>query len=221
MGSQLFQFIHLLTILLFCGFLLFLAGLDLKIMITIILGKRKESAMKDYTKLSQEEKDALVKKAMDVGFQTETDYGNCIQSCLYGLYCAFPDFGITKDMLKASFGIAGGTGCSLMGTCGALNAAAWAISLCEGRPIDDLGGKYGHCHAKIREVVDKFNKEYDGVLCADVMRQRMGDVYDWKTPEGLKGYNDHQGTFHCATAMAFCAEIIARMIVDGELKNDN
>ena len=54
--------------------------------------------MKDYTKLSQEEKDALVKKAMDVGFQTETDYGNCIQSCLYGLYCAFPDFGITKDM---------------------------------------------------------------------------------------------------------------------------
>ena len=73
--------------------------------------------MKDYTKLSQEEKDALVKKAMDVGFQTETDYGNCIQSCLYGLYCAFPDFGITKDMLKASFGIAGGTGCSLMGTC--------------------------------------------------------------------------------------------------------
>ena len=53
------------------------------------------------------------------------------------------------------------------------------------------------------------------------MRQRMGDVYDWKTPEGLKGYNDHQGTFHCATAVAFCAEIIARMIVDGELKNDH
>ena len=37
--------------------------------------------MQDYTKLSHEEKEALVKKAMDVGFQTETDYGNCIQSC--------------------------------------------------------------------------------------------------------------------------------------------
>ena len=58
--------------------------------------------MKDYTKLSPDEKDALVKKAMDVGFQTETDYGNCIQSCLNGLYEAFPDLGITKDMLKAS-----------------------------------------------------------------------------------------------------------------------
>ena len=36
--------------------------------------------MKDYTKLSPDEKDALVKKAMDVGFQTETDYGNCIKA---------------------------------------------------------------------------------------------------------------------------------------------
>lgn len=35
--------------------------------------------MRDYTALSPEEKEALVKKAMDVGFQTETDYGNCIQ----------------------------------------------------------------------------------------------------------------------------------------------
>ena len=55
--------------------------------------------MKDYTILPQEEKEALVKKAMDVGFQTETDYGNCIQSRLNGLYTAFPDLGITEDML--------------------------------------------------------------------------------------------------------------------------
>ena len=66
--------------------------------------------MQDYTKLSHEEKEALVKKAMDVGFQTETDYGNCIQSCLNGLYAAFPDLGITEDMLQACFGIAGGCG---------------------------------------------------------------------------------------------------------------
>ena len=66
--------------------------------------------MQDYTKLSHEEKEALVKKAMDVGFQTETDYGNCIQSCLNGLYTAFPDLGITEDMLQACFGIAGGCG---------------------------------------------------------------------------------------------------------------
>lgn len=97
--------------------------------------------MRDYTALSLEEKEALVKKAMEVSFQTETDYGNCIQSCLNGLYSAFPDIGITEDMLRCSFGIAGGCGCSLLGTCGALNAAAWIISLFYGRPIDDLGGQ--------------------------------------------------------------------------------
>ena len=174
--------------------------------------------MKDYTILSQEEKDALVKKAMDVGFQTETDYGNCIQSCLNGLYAAFPDFGITEDMLRGCFGLAGGCGCSLQGTCGALNAAAWAISLCYGRPIHDLAGDYEVCHEKIRDVIEKFRQRYGGVLCSDVMCHTMGAVYDWKTPEGDLGYMEHNGTFHCATAVAFCAEIIARMIVDGELK---
>ena len=176
--------------------------------------------MQDATKLSHEEKEDLVKKAMDVGFQTETDYGNCIQSCLNGLYTAFPDLGITEDMLQACFGIAGGCGCSLLGTCGALNAAAWAISLCYGRPINDLGGDYEKCHEMIRELVEDFRKEYDGILCSEVMIHNMGAVYDWKTPEGDQGYMDHNGTFHCATAVAYCAEKIARMIVEGKLKKN-
>jgi len=174
--------------------------------------------MKDYTKLSPEEKEVLVKKAMDTGFQTETDYGNCIQSCLNGLYRAFPDIGITEDMLKGCFGIAGGCGCSLLGTCGALNAAAWVISLFYGRPVDDLAGDYEACHAMIRKVTEQFRQRYGGILCNEVMVHNMGAVYDWKTPEGDAGYMAHNGTFHCATAVAYCAEIIARMIVNGELK---
>lgn len=174
--------------------------------------------MRDYTVLSQEEKEALVKKAMDIGFQTETDYGNCIQSCLNGLYCAFPDMGITEEMLKGCFGIAGGCGCSLWGTCGALNAAAWAISLFYGRPIDDLDGDYEDCHARIRAVAEAFRQRYDGILCHEVMTHNMGAPYDWKTPEGDAEYMAHNGTFHCATAVAYCAEIVARMIVNGELK---
>ena len=121
-------------------------------------------------------------------------------------------------MLRGCFGLAGGCGCSLQGTCGALNAAAWAISLRYGRPIHDLAGDYEACHEKIRDVVEKFRQRYGGVLCSDVMCHTMGAVYDWKTPEGDLGYMEHNGTFHCATAVAFCAEIIARMIVDGELK---
>ena len=103
---------------------------------------------------------------------------------------------------------------------GALNAAAWAISICYGRPIDDLGGDYDACHAMVREVADTFRNEYGGILCKDVMIHTMGDVYDWKTPEGDQGYMDHNGTHHCATAVAFCAEIIARMIVEGKLKHE-
>ena len=52
------------------------------------------------------------------------------------------------------------------------------------------------------------------------MIHNMGAVYDWKTPEGDQGYMDHNGTFHCATAVAYCAEKIARMIVEGKLKKN-
>ena len=52
-----------------------------------------------------------------------------------------------------------------------------------------------------------------------MLTANMGAPYDWKTPQGLQDYNDHNGTFHCATAVAFCTEIIARMIVNGELKH--
>lgn len=108
-------------------------------------------------------------------------------------------------MLQACFGIAGGCGCSLLGTCGALNAAAWAISLCYGRPINDLGGDYEKCHAMIRELVEDFRKEYDGILCSEVMIHNMGAVYDWKTPEGDPGLHGSQRHFPlCDSSCILC-----------------
>ena len=93
--------------------------------------------MTDYSALTPEAKEALVVKAKNVGYSTETLYGNCIQSTLHGIYRAFPDFGITEDMIKASFGLAGGCGCCLDGTCGALSGAAFVISLSKGRPLKE------------------------------------------------------------------------------------
>lgn len=174
--------------------------------------------MTDYSKLTPEAKEALVMKAKKCGYATETLYGNCIQSTLNGIYRAFPDFGVTEDMIKATFALAGGCGCGLEGTCGALNGAAMVISIAEGRPVTDLDGDYNKAHEMAREVADIFKKEYGSLLCADVLKHNMGGVYDWKTDEGDQLYMEHFGTHHCATAVSFCTEIVARMIVDGTLK---
>ena len=174
--------------------------------------------MTDYSKLTPEAKEALIMKAKKCGYATETLYGNCIQSTLHGIYKAFPDFGVTEGMLKGCFGLAGGCGCSLEGTCGALLGAAWIISMSEGRPVNDLAGDYDACHAMVREVMEKFKAEYGSVLCSDVLTHNMGGAYDWKTEEGDQLYMEHFGTHHCATAVEFCTEIVARMITDGTLK---
>ncbi|MBR5740718.1 MAG: C_GCAxxG_C_C family protein [Firmicutes bacterium] len=174
--------------------------------------------MKEYFALPQEEKDALVQMAYDKAYETESLYGNCMQSVLNGLYLTFPDMGITPEMIKAGFGLAGGCGCSLVGTCGALNAVAFCISLFDGRPVDDWGGQYDPVHARIRDFIEVFKEEFEGMLCSEVLIHNMGAVYDWKTPEGLKAYNDHDGTPRDAEVVGYCARYIAQLIVDGVLK---
>ena len=159
--------------------------------------------MTDYSKLTPEAKEALVVKAKNSGYSTETLYGNCIQSTLNGIYRAFPDYGVTEDMLKACFGMAGGCGCGLEGTCGA---------------ITDLAGDYEECHAMIRDFIEIFKEKYGGVLCSDVLTHNLGGVYDWKTEEGGRLYSENFGTHHCASVVQFCTEYVARMIIDGTLK---
>ncbi len=171
-----------------------------------------------YDNLSPEFKEALVVKAKNCGYSTETLYGNCIQSTLNGIYRAFPDFGVTVEMLKSCFGMAGGTGCTLDGTCGALNGAAMIISLAKGRPIDDLDGDYDECHEIIRDITEKFRQKYGGILCKEVLNHNLGGVFDWKTEEGDRKYMESFGTHHCAATVSFCTELIARMIVNGELE---
>ena len=173
--------------------------------------------MKEYDKLTTEEKELLVKQAMDTAAETETLYGNCMQSVLNGLYKTFPDMGITPEMIKAGFGMAGGCCISLKGTCGALSAAAFAISLFYGRPVDDFPGYYDDCQALIRTVMDEFEERYGGVLCWEVLKHNLGEVYDWKTEEGYKGYEEHNGTPSDAEVVSWCAGKVARMIVEGRL----
>ncbi|MBE6030947.1 MAG: C_GCAxxG_C_C family protein [Clostridiales bacterium] len=173
--------------------------------------------MEKYVKLSDAEKQALIDKVKQIGHDTETAYGSCAQSCLDALMKVFPELGITDELFTASYGLAGGCGCSLTGTCGALNGAALAISVYCGRNGKDMDGDYGACYEAIRKVVEPFKEKYNGVLCPDVMKATMGDVYDFKTDEGDKLYGEHDGTEHCSQAVAFAASKVAELIVNGEL----
>lgn len=173
--------------------------------------------MKDYTKLTDAEKKALLDKIAQVAHDTEYSYGSCAQSCLKALKEAFPDMGITDELFTASYGLAGGCGCSLEGTCGALNGAALAVSACIGRPENNMDGDYSSCYEKIRDLVAPFKAKYNGVRCGDVMTTTLGAVYDFKTEEGEKGYMDHDGDEHCAQAVVFAATMVANLILNGEL----
>ena len=45
----------------------------------------------------------------------------------------------------------------------------------------------------------------------------MGSCFDFMTEEGEAGYNANDGDANCAKAVAYATELVARMVVDGEL----
>ena len=172
--------------------------------------------MKDYTKLSASEKEALVKKASESAYNYEKTYGSCAQSCLGGLRDAFPDLGVTDEMFKTSYGLAGGCGFCLEGTCGALSGAAMAISILNGRDKDHMDDDFSACYDKIKKVIANFRSKY-GVTCREVQTAMLGDCYDFFTEEGEAGYNAKDGDENCAKAVGYSTKLVAEMIVNGEL----
>ena len=66
--------------------------------------------------------------------------------------------------------------------------------------------------------MDDFEKEFEGTLCCEVLTHNMGAPYDWKTKEGLEAYNAHDGSVRDAAVVAWCAERVAKLLVDGKLR---
>lgn len=170
----------------------------------------------NYTKLSEGEKNALIQKAADAAYHYENTYGSCAQSCLGGLREAFPELGISDEMFKSSYGLAGGCGCSIKGTCGALSGAAMAVSLIAGRDHKHMDDDFTACYDKVKKVLGAFEEKF-GVTCCEVQTAMMGSCFDFMTEEGEAGYNANDGDANCAKAVAYATELVARMVVDGEL----
>ena len=172
--------------------------------------------MMDYTKLSASEKEALIQKAAESAFHYENTYGSCAQSCLGGLRDAFPELGISEEIFKSSYGLAGGCGCSIKGTCGALSGAAMAISLIAGRDKSHMDDDFTSCYDKIKKVIAKFSEKF-GVTCCEVQTATMGACFDFMTEVGEAGYNAKNGDENCSKAVSYATQLVAEMIVSGEL----
>lgn len=173
--------------------------------------------MTDFTKLTEEEKNELVKRAYEYAYRYEAEYGNCAQ-CVIG---AIQDvFGIVDDaVFQAAHGLAGGVGLASKGSCGAMSGAVMVISSLQGREKSEFAtGKNRRSYKMSKLVADKFEEEYGGVLCHEVQEKIMGRSFDLNKKEDYIAFELAGGhKDKCTSVVGNAAKYVAEMIVNGEI----
>lgn len=172
----------------------------------------------DFINLTEEEKEKLLEEVYNAAYHYEKQYGNCVQSVL----AAIEDtFGIVDDSVyKAAHGLAAGVGLTSKGTCGSLTAGIMIASSIEGREFSKLKeGDKSYSYKLARNLIDKFEKKYGGILCNEIQESIMGKSFNLSNRDEYKAFEKAGGhEDKCTSVVGNGAKFIAEMIIDGRLK---
>jgi len=144
-------------------------------------------------------KEKIVAKAKELGKENETRYDGCSQSSFAAVVDAFRSEGIElvtpeeqETIFKAMVGLAGGTGTTGLGTCGAVLGPSFLVSLVSGIGTkEQLEDKYkclASCTNVNNGVTSKFIKEFGSIVCRDICFRRWGRVLDFCRPDTMQEF---------------------------------
>ena len=127
-------------------------------------------------------RDEILKKAYNLAFKYESEYGSCPQCVLAALYETL-SVGDPKT-IQAADAMAGGTSLSTEGTCGALIGGLLAIGSVVGRTYEDFsaGKRRRRVFQYSKKLYDKFVKEYGSPICKDIHVKLFGRKFNLLDP---------------------------------------
>jgi C_GCAxxG_C_C family probable redox protein len=162
----------------------------------------------------------LMKKAYDLGYKYEGQYGACAQATMRALQEVYDE--MNPDVYRAMAGFAAGGGIEGDGMCGAYVASIYCLSSKYGRRLEDLDVDPDdpgaekiiiETSAQIKKVHDKFIEKYGSVICHHIHRKLYGRPYYVADPEELEkfyaaGAHDWGCTSVCGDAARWTVEVL-------------
>jgi C_GCAxxG_C_C family probable redox protein len=171
--------------------------------------------------MDQKEKDALINKAYELGFEYERAYRGCAQCAIAGMYDAM---GIKNDeVYKAGSGLAGGGGECTDGNCGGYTGASMVLASFFGRTKEEEGSESGRADKYVsfrmtRALHDKFVEKFGSVLCSGVQKAIYdGKHYDLrieKDKEGFRAAGAHHDDDKCCMVVGDGAKWGMELLLD-------
>ena len=137
------------------------------------------------------ENEGIIGKSYELGKYYEKTYRGCSQCAIAALQDALNIR--NDDIFKASTGLAAGSGLATDGSCGAYVGAIMIISYLLGRErnnFTDAEGTRFKTFELVRQLRDKYLKEYGTVTCRDVQTRVMGRPYYLADPEEFDKFHN-------------------------------
>jgi hypothetical protein len=166
------------------------------------------------------EREALLQRIYDLGFEHERDHRGCAQCTILAVQ---DGLGIRDESVyKAASGLAAGAGECGDGPCGGYSGGVLMMSLFFGRTIDQAATGEGRaakqCSARMAAVLhDRFVERYGSVVCAGVQGKVFGRSFllrDAEQKEAFHAAGAHQDPDKCCSVVGFGARWAAELILD-------
>lgn len=166
------------------------------------------------------ERDAIIKKAFELGFEYEAKYHGCAQCTIAAIQDAL---GIRNDFVyKAGSGLAGGGGECIDGSCGGYSGAIMMMSLLFGRERKDLGSEFGRKEKNessrmASSLHDRFLEKYGSVCCKEIQTKVFGrsfNLRDEKEKEEFNKAGAHDDKDKCCMVVGDGASWATGLILD-------
>ncbi len=163
-------------------------------------------------------KDQKRKKAEELAFEFEREYGGCAQ-CVVGAIKEVYGF-VDNEVFKSASGLAGGLGLS-GDVCGALLGGAMVLSVRYGRTFDNFedSDKVRYVSYKmVKKLREQFLNEFGSTKCQDIQRKLMGrsyNLWDEKEMEIFEAHGGHEDK--CPSVCKKATEWVIKLLEEEDL----
>jgi len=168
-------------------------------------------------------KQELIEEAYQKGFEKESTFHGCAPCTFWAIAETLGLDESSEAIYKASTGLSGGVGLSILGQCGALSAGALAIGARFGRDFqgrEDLEAyqaRMARSNDLCQKLVDRFQEVYGTIICPDIQRKLFGrtfDLHDAKEREEFAAAGAY--TEVCSSVVGTGAKLTVEIILEEE-----
>lgn len=166
--------------------------------------------------MKEDRKKELIEKAYKLGYEYEKKYRGCSQCAVAAIQ---DTLGIRDDaVFKAATGLAGGSGLSGLGSCGAFAGGVMVLSQLLGRErsnFEDPEQVRFKSFEMANKLVNGFRDEFGNIACRDVQITKFGRPYYLRDSEEFQKFHDAGGHDEkCPDVVGKAAQMAVKIILD-------